>query len=103
MVNNTSDVSNNLAAAGDEYNEGNIDENQENMTSRDTFIPYETLSELYSNVDYDTDASENEYYCLPFICFYNVDPIYTNFLIFINKIQLACAGCLTVSKKKKKK
>ena len=31
--------------------------------SKDGFIPYQTLEELYSNVDYvDTDASDDEYY-----------------------------------------
>ena len=34
----------------------------EQVTNNDTFIPYETLSEMYPNVGYDTDASENEYY-----------------------------------------
>ena len=27
-----------------------------------TYVTYETLAEMYANVDYDTDASENEYY-----------------------------------------
>ena len=70
MVSNTTNIASNTLAATDngtgsassqETDDINKYEQKQDSSSS-TFIPYETLSELYADISYDTDASENEYY-----------------------------------------